>query len=587
MRASSIVVASLIAVAGCNGDKGKVDLSPPVPRPTHVGQSGVTCCMITDTSNQHVAYLVNLTQPTFTASGMSVPLGIAGDLHVAGADGSDTKIASNVYTGTYALSPNGKSIFWVGFDNTSGPTSAGTASLQFQPIGGGGAAHTALPSGMPRGLVAVVGPMTAPVGVFAPLPLAQSPEYSPSGKYFFVGVQAARTRGRPADLHVFDTTTGSDVLQRPNGGEAYAQIVMPDDTLVFQDTAGGTSPTSPPVQTLYWVQLPNSAPVPITTRTSFILPTIDNKKVVILKTNGDVFTWDVPSKSLAGSPIATGAVQIAVGADARGPVAWIGADRSVHATYVDGTALVDVSAATAAADLLGPLIVSPDGKDLYYWQGYEQQNNRGTLMHLLLQSGAPPNHVADKVSPLDVRFLDTSASTGDGLVFLQNVDDVGQFGDVVRAARDGSNSAALGQKANVGGLAVANFGSPNWFALHLTNAGIDPDQTHGTVDGSPSIFGGLAFGDNSGNEVALGTQVHASGFSFSDSGSAAVFISGASYGGSVGNYTGALKFVHTKAPSTLIDGGVTGASEISRVVARTLFVNAPSTALPGIYFVKY
>ena len=78
-------------------------------------------------------------------------------------------------------------------------------------------------------------------------------------------------------------------------------------------------------------------------------------------------------------------------------------------------------------------MLSPDNAHVYFWQNYEAQNNRGTLMHAAVTAGATPNKIGDKISIPDLAVTDTA------LVFLQNVDDMGQFGD---AATRRSTAAA-------------------------------------------------------------------------------------------------------------------------------------------------
>src|SRR5262249_9072451 len=150
-------------------------------------------------------------------------------------------------------------------------------------------------------------------------------------------------------------------------------------------------------------------------------PTADNKQLIYLRTNGDIYAWDTTTKSGAGKLIGSGAVKFAVGGGATGPGAYMGLDRSVHAVGTDGAKSADLPGANA--DAFGALIVSPDGADLFYMQNADAQNNRGTLMHLPLGGGGVATKVGDKVSRADVNIFDSA------LVLLQNVDDLGQFGD--------------------------------------------------------------------------------------------------------------------------------------------------------------
>ncbi|MGZ3429057.1 MAG: hypothetical protein ACXVCV_20535, partial [Polyangia bacterium] len=207
------------------------------------------------------------------------------------------------------------------------------------------------------------------------------------------------------------------------------------------------------------------------------------------------------------------------------------------------------------------------------------QNRRGTLFRAAVAAGATPAHVADKVSLADL------AATGDALVFLQNVDDVGAFGDAATAALDGSGVKTLGTKAPVGGLRVGAAGS-SWYALHLTGAAAVAANT--PIDGSPAITGGLAFvAGGSAADVSLDATVHQGAFGFSDDGLAAVFAAGATWDATAKNWLGALSFIATGAPSTKIDGTVAGVSELGPIAGRSLFVSAPGASPAGIYFVRY
>ena len=197
------------------------------------------------------------------------------------------------------------------------------------------------------------------------------------------------------------------------------------------------------------------------------------------------------------------------------------------------------------------------------------------------QSGATPTAVGDKISILDLQVTDSA------LVFLQNVDDLGQFGDAAMAARDGTGITALGMKVNVGGLRVVNPGPDTWFAMHLTGAAAD--MTNTPIDGSPAITGGLAWADYTGAaELALDTTVHAGAFGFAlDDGRTAAFVTGAAWNAAAGNYVGSLAFIAARQPAMKVDGMLTGVSELGPIIGRALFVNAPTAATAGVYYVKY
>jgi hypothetical protein len=573
MTKQRLLFLATLSVAGCHSGGGKPGSddpgTPPSPMASHVSASGVTAGLVA--GGTHAAYLLN---PRPAMSG-TIKLGTAGELHVTNASGRDFKVASDVLLGRYVMAPDGSALFYIGFDLTNGPGS-GTASLNYLSLATDGA--------MPRQVAASGAPVTnqsaSPFAtIYVPDPLVGNSLFSPSSKFFLAHLAAAVDATTP-DLHVYDTSSGNDVYQRPNGAAVYTQLVMPDDTMIFQDTAAGTSPSAPPLQTLYWVKLGGSpSAATITTRAAQFTATADNKTLVILRTNGDVVTWSIGSSSPASSALASGAAEIALGNDANGPIAWIGADHSLHVVTTDGNKKLDLAAAVAAADYLGPLTLSPDRKDLYYWQSVEQQDNRGTLWHVGAGGGTPVK-VADKASLLDLTV------TGNALVLEDNVDDLGQLGGAAAAQRDGSKLLGLGMGAVVGGLRVATPDDNGWIAMHLDGAAIDGDLAHTPIDGSLPISGALAF-DNGSSELVLDAAVHTGGFALSPSGKTAIYVAGAAWNDSAQNWVGALTFAASSTPTMKVDGKVRGVSELGPIVSRKLFVNAPAGNPAGVYYLSY
>jgi hypothetical protein len=535
------------------------DVTPiPAPMAKHVGATGATLGLVSD-GNQHAAYLLNPVAAPFPH----------GELHVTDAAGNDVKVAASAFLGGYVLAPDGKSLLF-----TQLVTGATTASLSWLDLTQANATpKTILAAGYPAQ------PIDAQNDL-APVPLVNNMFFSPSSRYALLGVATTLKTG--LDLHVLDLHAGNDAYQRGNGAFSYFELVLPDDTMIFQDTAGGTSIATPPVQTLYWLPLASAntaTATMITTRTSQVLPTADSKTLVILKTNGDVLTWDLTAKSGNGTRIASGVARLALGTQPNGPIAVVGADRSVHVLTTDNRKLLDLDGATAAADVTGPVALAGDGGDVYWWQAVDTENNRGTLFHATVGAGAMPNKIGTAISLTDLRIVDGA------VVLLQNVDAMGQFGDAVRARRDGSGLTALGTKVNVGGLVAVNPGPDTWFAMHLTGATASTSQP---ADGSLPLTGALAWDDYlGGNERTLDPAVHAGSFAFSDDGRDVVFVGGASFNATAGNFTGALKLLATRAPMSSIDGAVAGVSEVGPIVSRALFVNAPGATPAGIYFVKY
>jgi hypothetical protein len=549
-----------------DGGAGVPDLAPagdmtdttpiPAPKATHVGATGVSAGLVSD-GNTHAAYL--LTPKAATASTATT-----GELHVTDATGKDVKVAATAYLGGYLVSPDGKSLLF-----TQLAAGAKTATLSWLDLTTANATAKTVLSSLPAQ------PVDQAMTTFAPAPLGQIGFFTPSSKFFLVGNQVLQTS---LDLHTIDLSSGADVFTRPNGGFDYQEIVLPDDTILFQDTVGGSAAT-PPVQTLLFAKLGANATVStITSHTSSFQPTADGKTLIILKTSGDLLTWDLTARTGSGNKIASGVARYSVGAG--GSIAYLGADKSVHVVGSDGTKLADLAAAAAGADVTGPVFISDDGADVYWFQAVDTEDNRGTLMHAGVSASPTAAMVGTNISIVDVRIVDGA------LVLLQNVDNLGQFGDAARAKRDGSSLAALGTKVNVGGLMAVNPGPATWFALHLTGAAIS--ATNSPIDGSLPLTGALAWDDYSGAaELTVDPTVHAGAFAFSDDGRDVVYAGGAAFDATASNYLGALKFLATRAPGTPIDGALAGVSEIGPIVSRALFVNAPGATPAGVYFVQY
>ena len=585
MRKLSLIFALMMVAAGCaamggnaqndlgmnGGDDGGAahDLAPPadlvdttaLPAPTskHVGSTGVTIGLTTH--DDKVLYLLS---PTAGSPA-------TGELRLASADGSvDKSIATGVALGNYGFAADGKAIVWL-TDDGSGKA---TASLHCLDLTNAAAtAKTAIASGVYGPLVPYGG--TSAYTVFAP-----------SGHFLLVGVVVPNV-AVSLDLHVVDLRSGTDVYQRGNGAFDYLEIVLPDDTMIFQDTVGGQGTAgAPPVQTLFWVPLGTAAGTPaatINTRTTVVETSADNKLLYFQRSSGDLYKWDLASKSGSGTKLASGVVKFVLGGAEKGPIAYLGSDRSVHVIDSDGNKLLDVAAAPAsAADLFGPIFLAADAADVYYFQAFDTQDRRGTLMRVAVQGGATPGKVGDKISSADVFIMDSA------LVLLQNVDDLGQFGDVVKANRDGSNMTPLGMKANVGGLRAVNPGPGSWSALHLSGAAADPMATNVPIDGSLTVYGSLAFADGAGNgESSLDAKVHAGAFAFADDGRTAAFVSGAAWNATANNYVGALGLIAVRAPSMKVDAMLSGVSELGPITGRGLFASAPTATPAGVYYVKY
>ena len=179
------------------------------------------------------------------------------------------------------------------------------------------------------------------------------------------------------------------------------------------------------------------------------------------------------------------------------------------------------------------------------------------------------------------------------ILFLQNVmprrrRQASSSATPPKAMRDGSGVTALGMKVPVGGLQAVNAGPDTWFAMNLTTA-TDDSATNAPIDGSLPAYGTLVWNDYTGAAaVTFDAKVHQGAFSFAaDDGRTAAFVTGATWNATASNYVGSLAFVAARLPSMKVDGMLTGVSELGPIVNRSLFVNAPTATMAGVYFVKY
>lgn len=555
MRTSTMMMVATLAVAGCSSGGGDA-----IKR---VSADGTTQGIATD-GDQHVAYLLNA----------PASLGSKGELHLASADGKDTKIATGISVGGYLLSPRGKgmvyaqsnaagdeaALFWVDLANPAqAPKQLFDRGLQTQPVTPGGTTPTYT------------------------LPLTSQGFLTPSGRFYVVGVLPPNV-SVSADLHVIDLDTGTDVFQRDNGGFDYLEVALPDDTLIFQDAVGNNSgPGAPPgVQTLFWVGLGGGAAqaTTIDTRTGQLIPSGDNKTLVYQKVDTrELYSWDVVGKPASGTKIASNALTFAVGNS--GPVAYIGTDHSIHVVGFDGKEIVAVDGATAKADFLSPVYLSGDGADVYWFQTVDTEDARGTLMHVGATAGAAPVKVADSASINDVRPVPGA------LLYLANVDGTGTAGDAFKSARDGSGAMPLGTGVPVGFLSIVTpeGGGATWLSPHLTMA--TDDKNKRLADGIRAIVGALELTSASGNAVVDPT-VRVGQFTISDDLSTLAYVSGSAFDMTVDNYVGALQSAAVATPTMKQPKPIlAGVSEIGVVTkAKQMFVNAPKASPAGVYFVK-
>jgi hypothetical protein len=137
-------------------------------------------------------------------------------------------------------------------------------------------------------------------------------------------------------------------------------------------------------------------------------------------------------------------------------------------------------------------------------------------------------------------------------------------------------------------LQAVNPGPDTWFAMHL-NTSVDDSATNTPIDGSSAVYGALSFEDYTGAAaVTLDAKVHAGAFGFAlDDGRTAAYVTGATWNATAKNYVGSLALIAARSPSTKVDGILTGVAELGPIIARSMFVSAPTATMAGVYFVKY
>ena len=498
--------------------------------------------------------------------------GTTGDLHMADKTGKDVKIATGIGVGSYAFSADGKGFVFLQ------PNQGGNdASLQWVDV--------ANPTTPPKAVIATGLQLQSMPPI--PVPLSSQGFFSPSGRFYVVGVLAPNVSVSP-DLHVVDLDTGNDVFTRDNGAFDYLELVLPNDVMVFQDAVGGNGGVAggAGVQTLFWVDLTSGSPTATTidVRTGSYTPTGDNKTIVYQRADTrELWTWDAVARPATGTKVASNALNFAVAGT--GPIAYIGTDGSVHVVAIGGAAVLDVAAATAKADPFSPVYISEDGADVYYFQNVVSQDAQGTLMHVSAAAGSTPAKVADAASLSDVH-----PQAGGVLLYLANLDTTGTIGDAFRSARDGSGAMALGTGVQVGFLqvqtpAAEGGGSAKWVSVHLVNSMENKSQK--LVDGIRAITGGLELTNAAGTVTVdpmarIGQQV------ISDDFESLVYVGASTFDATVDNYIGALEAVPVATASTKpMAPLLTGVSEVGTVVGKSFFVNAPKAPKPGVYFVSF
>jgi hypothetical protein len=515
-------------------------LPPPVITATHVGFTGVTCCLVASKQGA-VLYLAS---PSATST--------LGTLHLY--DGTtDTQLATKVPVGGYTFSPDGTTVLWL-----AGGTSN---SLNLARVATPATRTTLIASSIDN---------TGITNSF----------FSPSGKYMLVGVHGSGSQS--LDLHIIDIVAGKDAIQYGNGAYDYLEVVAPDDTMYFQNLVGGTSTGMGGVQTLFRVSLPaaatGTAPTSIDTHSSVLGLTPDATVLYYTKTVGGLYAYDTAVGTI--TTVAATATSFTVGELPGGPVAYLLTDRSVH--VLSGGSVV-YSSSPGVADPFTPLYLSGDGAHLFYYANVSSQNNVGDLYHVALPPAASntPKLISTGAA------LNPLRPVGSRLVFMNNLDQPGQFGDVISSLLDGTGAVKLGSTAPTAELSVLPLKSTTPRVLNLIGASLDPNATlHVSINGSQAITGGLGLTSSlTTAEASIEATTHIGADELSDDTAFALWAGGVSWSATGLAWVGTLNVYDI--PAAMGVTGINGVSELTPVHTRSLYVNAPANTTPGVYKVTY
>src|SRR5258706_3981948 len=155
---------------------------------THVGASAPVCCLATSGA-EFAAYLANPKPGNFDADGNEHPS--HGDLHVTNAYGQDYLLDTNVPAGGYAFTPEGLFLMYM-----SNPKVGSTNyALKFALLGRPNFPAPTILDVIPGGIDDV--------------PFNQIAFFSPSGRYFIIGILPKSVANIP-DLHIVDVQHAKD-----------------------------------------------------------------------------------------------------------------------------------------------------------------------------------------------------------------------------------------------------------------------------------------------------------------------------------------------------------------------------------------
>jgi hypothetical protein len=578
------------ALGGCSDDEvpfsqrivldGGVDFAL-APQVTHLGVAAPTCCLVANADNAQALYLANPKPGNVDQLGHEHPS--RGELHIVSPFGGDYVLAQNVPAFGYGFSPDGHMVLY------TAPTTGDRYSLS--------EALLSSPELTQPDTVQVI------ADGLDDSKLTDQSFFTPSGQYLIVGARAPNFVNS-ADLHVVDVHARKDAYQLGKGAFSYLELVTGTDTMVFENSTASTTPGTPSVQGIYILQLAAASksglhPTLLDTHTGPASLSADGQTLFYLRQSGDLMMLDLRTNDFV--TVASGVLSFSLGNARKGPIVYVKQDLSLHVRPKLRPEIL--ATPPAAIDIFSPVLFSPDGQHIYFFQHVNSQNNHGDMYHVLLPpvGSGTPSLVATRVALNGLSF------TSDRLLYLRELDSTGSAGQLVSAALDGSDEFIIADGAATGQVQVA-YPQPPLPAFHgprydidsydlavpppppvlanLTGASLNTSIT--PIDGSKAVVGALAYGPAiRSTEAVLNSMVHSSAFAFSDDGYALLYAADAAYNSTARNYTGNLMLFETVLDINPSIPMLTGVSELGPIVSRTLYVNAPVAPTPGIYLVKF
>jgi hypothetical protein len=573
-----------LAVAACSDsaplfmpDLGP-DLSLPIEQ-RHVGATAPTAGLTVQ--GDYAFYLANYQAQGVDSRGLPKPA--IGELHLATPWGDDWVLGQNVPVFAYGFTPD---MHYAIFTTQVGR--GDRYALHFARLGD-------------KWPIKPVDNILVPDGLTSD-PLSQQAFFSPSGRYYIVGVLRKNVTNI-SDLHIIDTYTQKDIFALGSGSFAYLEILTGGDTMVYADSTASTKAGVPSVQGMYSAPLATLAkgvkPVQLDTQVSNFTLVGDGFTILYTKAqNGDLWMRDI--RKGYNLKLDTNVVAFSSGNGPRGPFVYVTGDNVLHVLPMFGQELMKT--APGSVDPFTSTLFSPDGTRLYYFNHTSPQNSQGDMWTIALPpAGDGVPHLVDRrVAAADVNF-----AYGQRMLYTRALDTRGETGELVAADWDGGNPTILASGVLIG---VTREISPQLPASKPTKGryNVSPDMTppppllgvladsvrdnsmNLPVDSSNPIVGTLTLLSNlRANMITISDKVHAGAYQFSSDGYDIVYIGDAAWDDNALNYVGKLRIGSTVVDRPRLDVMIDGATEVSPVDNRTFWVTAPNASPAGTYFIKY